>query len=234
MGPMPRDPEFSAWERFKIGLLVRLGGWLCRLWFATCRVEILSPEEETRFLKGREPCVAVTWHRGAIFFLWLFGRLRPAIMVSRSRDGEYLARFISMMGGIPVRGSSHHGGRQALERMAEMLRAGLCQHAATVADGPRGPRYVAKKGMVALASRTGLPLLPIMWSADRLWTFPKSWDHTILPKPFARIKVKAGRILRYPPRMTPEQTERARQQLEDELNRLKDELDRLCGYQEPA
>ena len=68
-------------------------------------------------------------------------------MISRSKDGEYLARFAAKMGIVPVRGSSQRGGFQALLEMAESAEHGVrCKYAATVADGPRGPRYQRQEG----------------------------------------------------------------------------------------
>jgi len=231
---MADGPRFSWGQRLLYWLVVNLGGRLLRLIFATCRVEILSPEEKKRYFDEGRPAIGVTWHRAAIFCLYYFGPQRAAIMVSRSRDGEYLARFTEMMGCIAVRGSSQRGGHAALMAMVDFLKSGQGLYAATVADGPRGPRYRAKKGMIALAMHTGLPLIPLMWSSNRVWVFKKAWDRTMIPKPFAKIKIMAGRELSFPPQMTSEQIEAARRELEDELNRLRDHLDRLSGYQDPS
>lgn len=231
---MAKNDRFTRWQRVQFWLATNLAGRCLRLLLRTCRLRILSPEQVQTYLVERKPAIGVTWHRGAIYFLYFFGPYRPAIMVSRSKDGELLARFIALMGGIPVRGSSSRGGGEALRGMAELVNTGEVSFAATVADGPRGPRYQAKAGMIQLAALTGLPLLPIMWSADRVWTFRKAWDRTMLPKPFAKVVAKAGRELRYPPDLSREQLEAARLELERELNRLRDELDQLAGYQDPA
>ncbi len=116
-----------------------------RLLFATCRVEVLPAGIEEAFFGAGRPAVGVAWHQGAVFFLWYFGRRRAAVMISRSKDGEYLARFAAHMGCVPVRGSSRKGGSAALLEMARLLREGEVGYAATVADGPQGPRHVAKK-----------------------------------------------------------------------------------------
>jgi len=226
---MAQRKRLNGWQRLGFWLAGRLAALLCRLWFATCRVEMISKEWAAWVFDEGHPAVGVTWHRGAVYFLHYFGRHRPVIMVSRSKDGEYLASYIKALGGVPVRGSSRRGGRQALEQMSHILRQGQCRYAATVADGPRGPRYQAKRGMIALAQATGVPLFPIMWSANRCWVLKKTWDQTILPKPFSKIYIKTAEPISYPPDMTHEDMERARQELEDTLNRLRRELDELAG-----
>lgn len=211
-----------------------VGAWTLKGLFATCRRSIvINPHLAERFLVRGEPAIGVTWHRAAIYFLYFFGPYHPAVMISRSRDGEILARFAQRMGVIPVRGSSSRGGREALMTMARWLKNGRVRYAATVADGPRGPRYVAKKGMIALAMMTGLPLLPIMWSAERAWVVRSSWDKTMVPKPFSRVLIGACEPMYFPPEMNADDMELARQELESKLNWLREELDKMTGYKEP-
>lgn len=230
---MSDRPVFSRWDRCKYWLVSQLAARLLRVLFRTCRVEILRSDLVEKYFAAGRGGIGITWHRGAIFSLYFFGPYQPAIMVSRSRDGEYLARYLAIMGGVPVRGSSSRGGPAALKEMAAYLKAAPGRYAATVADGPRGPRYQAKAGMITLAMRTGLPLIPLMWSARRVWVLKRAWDRTTIPKPFAKVLFSGGPEFRYPPDMTPAQKEQARLELEQALNRLKDELDGLTGYQDP-
>lgn len=231
---MAPEKKYTVKDRILFWVVGNLLAPFMRLWFSTCRVELLSPElDEHWFASGRQ-FIGVTWHRTAVFFLYFFGPKKAAIMISRSKDGEFLARYTKKMGCFPVRGSTSHGGAKALDAMADMLRDGRVRYAATVADGPRGPRYVAKRGMITLASDTGLPLVPLIWSSKDVWVFKKAWDHTMIPKPFARIKIIMGEPFTFPPDMNQEQTEDACRRVSDELNRIKDHLDALCGYQDPA
>ena len=221
-------------DRLKFTLVGWLSANLLRLWFWTCRVEIEDDVLTNQFVSEGRSTLIVTWHRAAIFGIWYMATLcRAAIMISRSKDGEYLARLAQSLGMVPVRGSSGHGGGQALNEMIRYMNNGSGCYAATVADGPRGPRYVAKKGMVILAMRTGLPLLPYMWSCDNAWVFKNAWDKTMLPKPFSRIVVKAGLPRNYPAVMSQEEMEQACTELSRELNRLTREVDAQMGYNDP-
>ncbi len=244
---MAGEVRLGPGERVLAWLAAKVGGGLLRLLFSTCRVEVMDKQTHQRHYdnlygpRRPRPAVFATWHRGAIFSLYYYGRYqkkaspdrRIGILISRSKDGEYLARFAAGFGLVPVRGSSGHGGGMALREMERRLRSGELVYAATVADGPRGPRYRAKKGMVALAMRVGCPLVPAIWSCDRAWVFRRSWDRTMLPKPFARIKVLYGPELLFPPHMDAEQMEQARLRLEQELNRLREKADALTGYRDP-
>jgi lysophospholipid acyltransferase (LPLAT)-like uncharacterized protein len=48
-----------------------------------------------------------------------------------------------------------------------------------------------KQGVVAAAQRAAVRILPIHAEADRAWRFA-SWDHFMLPKPFARVRIAYG------------------------------------------
>ena len=89
-----------------------------------------------------------------------------------------------------------------------------------VADAPRGPRFVSKLGIVYLAKRTGLPVIPVIWSANRYWKL-NSWDRTIIPKPFARIvALFADDCIRVPADASREECESYRRQLDTALNHI--------------
>ena len=76
--------------------------------------------------------------------------------------------------------------------MREMLRV-LAENRSVVItpDGPKGPRYELKPGVVALARHKKLPIIPVVYSAPNRWEF-KSWDRMKLPKPFSRVVVWVG------------------------------------------
>ncbi len=89
-----------------------------------------------------------------------------------------------------------------------------------VADAPRGPRFVSKLGIIYLAKRTGVPIIPVIWSADRYWKL-QSWDRTIIPKPFARIvALFADDYICVPADASRQACQSYRRQLDDALNRI--------------
>ena len=105
-------------------------------------------------------------------------------MTSRSLDGEFIARVISRMGFLPVRGSSSRGGQRALLEMNQLLTEG--HSVAFTIDGPRGPRNVAKKGPVLLSRISGVPVIAFYVAVERAWVL-NTWDGLMIPKPFSRI-----------------------------------------------
>ncbi len=92
-------------------------------------------------------------------------------------------------------------------------------NAAIVADGSQGPALKAQPGAVLAASVTQTPILPFIWSADRYWCF-KSWDKTVIPKPFARVKVFYGEPITIPPKIKADEIDRCTNDLEKRLRNL--------------
>jgi lysophospholipid acyltransferase (LPLAT)-like uncharacterized protein len=137
------------------------------------------------------------------------------VLVSQSRDGTYGAETAKWLGFRTIRGSSSRGGARALLQVSSQLKDG---HAVGIlADGPRGPARAAKPGPVLLAAKAGVPLLPVMWGADRCWVL-NSWDRYLIPKPFARIAIHIGGPIYVPRTTRREDIEAYRRRFEEEMN----------------
>ena len=133
------------------------------------------------------PTVFCFWHRSLLLAAYRFSRLGIAILISRSFDGELIARTVERLGFVAVRGSSTRGGSVGLRGMERAYREGrIC---AFTADGPKGPALVAKTGTVQLAE-----LVTADWvgafelAAESCWRLG-SWDGFVIPKPFSRVRV---------------------------------------------
>ena len=188
--------------------------WLMRIWFVT----IKTTEHDRRF---REQCreheravILTIWHN-AIFYLFYHIRHSPGVaLVSSSRDGEYIARVVRKFGFETVRGSRNRRGVPALKALIQAIKDN--RNVGLVADGSQGPPLVVQAGSILLASKSGIPILPVIWSASSYWTV-NSWDRTILPKPFARIDFVYGEPLYVEKDIKSEQLEEYRQELEKRM-----------------
>jgi len=116
-------------------------------------------------------------------------------MVSRSFDGEYIARTIEKLGFVAVRGSSSRGGGKALLGLRTQLERGVS--VAFTIDGPRGPKYVAKPGPVLLSRESGLPMAAFYVALSDAWVL-KTWDAMMIPKPFSKALVRVSAKMRVP------------------------------------
>ena len=162
----------------------------------TLRPTTTFEEGSIRNLDEVHPGIYPFWHRCVLPATWLYRHQRPAVMTSRSLDGEFIARVIRRFGFLPVRGSSSRGGERALREMNSLLGQG---HAvAFTIDGPRGPRYVAKRGPILLGRMSGVAIVPFYVAVERAWVL-RTWDALMIPKLFSRIYVRVGRKIFVPP-----------------------------------
>jgi hypothetical protein len=142
-----------------------------------------------------KPVIYSFWHRAVFPGAWFWRKLGIAVMVSRSFDGEYIARTIEKFGFAAVRGSSSRGGAPALLGLRKYLERGFS--VAFTIDGPRGPKYVAKPGPVLLSRESGLPMAAFYVALSDAWVL-KTWDALMIPKPFSKALVRAGAKIRVP------------------------------------
>jgi len=201
-------------------LLLGVAPWLyagvSRLLFATCRIRVHGGENLERC---EAKCVAVFWHY-SVFPIIAVNRGRDrgwAAMVSASDDAEFVARILARQGVVSVRGSRSRGGLAALKGLIGLMHQGY--NAVIVADGSKGPAKVMQAGAILLASKSAAPILPMAVAADRYWVF-RSWDRTLLPKPFAWIDLWYGEPMTVPEKAGAEEIERCRLEMEQRLNGL--------------
>lgn len=216
---------------YAIGLLSRV---LFSLLFATCRLEIFGKDAGAAHKRGRTHgnVLYVTWHQRLIPYIWYYRFKEVVVMASMSRDGELASRYVEAFGWISVRGSSKKRGREALLEMVPYVQKG--HPAALACDAPTGPAYISKMGIVALAQKSGRPIQAGMWSCDNHWTL-RSWDRTIIPKPFSRIMLMYAEPIHVEEGASREACEEARQLLDDRLNAMMYQADRYfeSGISDP-
>jgi hypothetical protein len=112
-----------------------------------------------------------------------------------------------------ARGSTTRGGVEAIRRL---LTEGKHQHLAMTPDGPRGPRRRVQQGMIYLAARTGLPIVPVGFGFHRPWRL-RSWDRFALPRPWSRGTCVTSAPIFVPAEVGKDQLETYRSQVESAM-----------------
>lgn len=200
--------------------------WLLKGLLATLRMKELGLENINVDLNPNNGAIFVFWHSRVLYMLVVEAKKwRTHTLVSRSRDGEYIARVASSFGHQVVRGSSSRGGAVALINMARILESG--DSVVFTPDGPRGPREVFQLGTVYLSLRTGRPIVPVTYSVRWKKRFA-SWDGFILPYPFSKGVFIAGTPI-WPEDYSADEEgrERMRQAAETALRQVTELADRM-------
>lgn len=192
-----------------------------RFWSRLVRLRVVGLEQTTRFSRF----AAAHWHGDEMALITHFGPTGVTLLVSRSRDGEIMAKATRTLGYRVTRGSSSWGAVGGLLALIKTLRSG---HSVVLAvDGPRGPRGVCKMGIVQLAQKTGVPLFPVGVSVSRKFVFRKTWNQVYLPLPFARQVILVDPPLFFSKTSDTNKMEQYRLSVEEALHKAHDRAERI-------
>jgi lysophospholipid acyltransferase (LPLAT)-like uncharacterized protein len=189
------DRTLTFWQRLQLTLVSSVVSAFISLVGRTLRIEFFWEDGSIGSMDNVHPGIYPFWHRCVLGAVWIFRRRNLAVLTSQSRDGEFIARVIQRFGYVAIRGSSSRGGQRGLLEMRSHVMGGL--GAAFTIDGPRGPRFMAKKGPVTLARTTGVPITAFYVAMEKAWVL-KTWDTMMIPKPFSRAYVSVARKIFVP------------------------------------
>lgn len=200
--------------------------FLLYIYTRTLRVKFEGTEKVRMHLESGGKVIISSWHQRFFggFFLPQIFKWSPCIIISQSRDGDFISKVVSHIGWIPVRGSSKRGGKQASQAMTK----GVNEHhiGGHIVDGPTGPPHIIKPGLISLAKNTGAVICPGIVSYENAW-MAKSWDRFMIPKPFSRVLFRFGSIFPVPKISSNEQFESFRRELEEDLIREYETADNI-------
>ncbi len=157
------------------------------------------------------------WHEKLLLPTVKFGAPDLAVLISQHADGQLLGGLIQRMGMGLVCGSSSRGG---IEAVRQIVREDFpYRNLAITPDGPRGPRRIVQSGIVYVASRTGMKIVPMGVGYNRPWQL-KSWDRFSIPRPTSRARIIYGIPMTVPAKLRSDDLEPYRLALQIEMDRL--------------
>jgi lysophospholipid acyltransferase (LPLAT)-like uncharacterized protein len=207
-------------------LASHLGPLLMKSLGLTLRVRRVGIENIDRAREIASNTLFAFWHGRLLPLAYIHRNQGINVLVSTHQDGEYIARVILGLGFVTSRGSSTRGGIKALREMIDA--AGRNLDIGVTPDGPRGPREEVQPGVVYLAKRLELPIVPIGVSTNPS-VLLSSWDRFMIPLPFARCAVVYGEPVVYDSSVSTDSLASARQDLGRKLRQVTREADHACG-----
>jgi lysophospholipid acyltransferase (LPLAT)-like uncharacterized protein len=190
MNPGAERPSgFNFWQKIEIGFIGFTGWLLVWLIGTTIRFRIEGRENLDECREQQQPVILSFWHNQIFCQTFVFRFQQIVVMTSRHFDGEYIAKIIRKFGYGTARGSSTKGAVRALLELKKHLAQG--RDVAITVDGPKGPKYRVKPGIVFLARKTGAPIITLHSEPEEYWEL-SSWDHFRIPKPFTKALVTIG------------------------------------------
>ena len=150
-----------------------------RLVYFTSRKEVVGRER----IETRSNYIFCYWHVFMPMAICLFYRPRQHVWMLHP---AWLAKHVSIVArlfGVEqiVFGSTGHRGREAADEVIEYLKEGFST--VVFPDAPRGPRFVAKDGVLHMSLKSGVPIAPVRFWVSR-YVELKGWDRKRIPWPF--------------------------------------------------
>jgi lysophospholipid acyltransferase (LPLAT)-like uncharacterized protein len=210
----------QPWMLKAVGFAV---AWLVRLWIGTLcyRYRPLGPNVDPHQPGLDQHYLYAFWHENILLPAYHYGRRNIWVLISEHADGEIIAEACRHLRFRLVRGSLQGGrarSRGAVRALRQMVRISAHGHLAITPDGPRGPRRQVQPGVVWLAARTGLPIIPIGFAFSHAWRMG-SWDRFALPYPWSTAVCVTGAPIVVPPDVAANELERYRSAVEEALNK---------------
>ncbi len=194
---------------------------------STMRIKQVDREKADRLWRDGQGVIACFWHGRLLAMPFAYRGGRAKVLISRHGDGEFIARVIKYFGLGAVRGSYGKTSVSSVREILSELKQGTI--VGITPDGPKGPRYQIKQGVVELAKLTQRPILPVTYGANKRRIF-RSWDRFVLPYPFSRVLFLWGDPIYVPRDANGSAIEAKRQELEKALVSMTEAADRMvCG-----
>ena len=156
-------------KRLKYALMLNLLPPLIYLFLlclkAVSKIRYVHGEAFQAILDRGENVIVCFWHGRLLMMPFANMRGRGKVLISRHRDGEFIARVMGYFNLGAIRGSYRKGTVSSLREIIHALRDGF--DVAITPDGPKGPRFEVKKGIVELAKLTGKPIVPLTYGAGK-------------------------------------------------------------------
>ena len=140
---------------------------------------------------GREKVLYGFWEGRQLIVVPYLGAGNICVLIDASWVGKVLVKILRWFGFVTASGSSKRKGMQGMMTLIKKIDEGC--GAAFSLDGPRGPIYKSKPGILFLSQKTGYPISPVATSANRAWILKSTWCHYMIPKPFAKCYIGAGK-----------------------------------------
>jgi len=154
----------------------------------TWRISRREPQSMVDALRERQPFILAAWHGDLFALACLAKRYRLVTIASRSKDGRIVGTLLRLLGVRVSAGSSSRGGAAGLKGLIRLMREG--HNCSFAVDGPRGPIYKLKPGVLETSRVVHCPIYYCSVSCDRAFHWHRWWDRAYIPKPFARIDVQ--------------------------------------------
>lgn len=207
--------------------MARISGWVLfhfsDLVYRTCHFAYNGLERIKEVRENGSPVIITSWHGKTMMML---GSLRKyfdpnqfTLFFPDDASGRALDEFVSRLGIevtlLDLEGDPSLEMSSKLLSIIRKIKSGRSSWIQP--DGPKGPAYIVKPGLITIARMTGASIVPLGCYCRNAYHVPR-WDRYTLPLPFSKVQIQIGKPIKIPKGMKDIQA--ACHDLENTLNRL--------------
>jgi lysophospholipid acyltransferase (LPLAT)-like uncharacterized protein len=201
-----------------------------RAWMRLVRATSHWDDSAVRHLSARkdagEGIVLVMLHQDVAIAPWFLRGLEVCGLASIGDAGDVIDAVMRSLGHRNVRGgsSARASRHRPLSALRELIRRGRERRGrgfvlAITPDGSTGPAGACKPGFALVALETGASVWVLKMHSSRA-LFAPTWDRTLVPLPFGRVRGHLEGPFQVAPRSNAAQLEAIRQEVEQALHRV--------------
>ena len=199
-----------------------------RFVYATNRWNVEGAERPRRLTREGRSFIVAFWHGRLLMMPLAWHRLTAFhMLISAHPDGRIIAGAMTYFDIDTIAGSTRRGGSAALRAMLKRLKEGAC--VGITPDGPRGPAMNASLGIINIARRAQVPIVPLTYATSRRRVLG-TWDRFHLALPFGRGVYLWGEPIEIAADLDDAGLEHARRLVEIRMLEMVHEAERHVGH----
>jgi len=166
-------------------------GWLLYIWTKTvrltCRIKFTGEP-----LSAHTAAAYCIWHKDLALYFSVFNKVSKQAWLNHPAWHMKPIHVLLHLTGVEhiCLGSSGNNGKAALEKVMGYLNEGYSTMVAV--DGPAGPAYQLKPGILWMSRDAHIPVVPLRFSCTRGLRLG-GWDQKFVPFLFSEITVVVGK-----------------------------------------
>ncbi len=152
-------------------------------------------ENEFYELKKKSNLLISVWHQSTFVLFFIYRRHKAYLLVSAKTRGRILGQCAKWLGYKPLPISEEKDTISATSTLRTIKILKKEGDMIIAVDGPLGPAFEVKPGILYISQKAKAPIVPINFHASLRFSLFWRWDKYIIPLPFSEVKVNAGKAI---------------------------------------
>ena len=184
---------------FKFSFSQKILAFICYLYILfvgyTSKIQIKNSELPEKLWREKKPFILAFWH-GQLMMIGHVWKSKAVLnmLASSHRDGRfgaYIGNYFNLKN-IKVKSNNKS---PSLRKVFKILKDG--NYIGITPDGPRGPNRKVSEGIIKIAIRSQVPIIPLGFASNKNLKL-KSWDSFLITYPFSKCRFVWGKPIIIP------------------------------------